>query len=308
MRESAIVNTIFAPGKPLAEPLQRVLVDLHDPTRSHIVLVTVDDSTLRRETFAELARQLSGQYVLQEFDYTTSKPDLLSLPRFCRTLPHDRPVCVFGSHLEELKQEDEEKYETALHFLNAHREDIRLTRTTVVLWLTVQTYKDLWALAPDFADWRTTDVNLFLPDGWRVQETRLGKLSLRETEKLRHQIRRFEDMLARDGLEPAMRAELEKQRARAFARLGQEEDSQAAVEASSQAAAELGDYRHFADLYRQYVIDRVGKLTLYSISSDAPLAVDLEQVFVKLTAVQSRIVDEADPEQREPESESLREG
>ena len=225
------MNTIFEPGKPLNERMQQIVSGLHDHTRSHIVLVTVDDATLRREAFAELARQLSGQYVLQEFDYTTAEPDLLSLPRFCRTLPHDRPVCVFGSHLEELKQEDEEKYETALHFLNAHREDVRLTRTTVVLWLTVQTYKDLWTSAPDFADWRTTDVTFSLPDGWQAQETQLGKLFLHEAEQLRHQIRRFEDMLARDGLESAMRAELEQQRARAFAQLGQEEDSQAAVEA-----------------------------------------------------------------------------
>ena len=97
-----------------------------------------------------------------------------------------------------------------------------------------------------------------------------------------------------------MRAELEKQRSLSFAQLGQEEDSKAAVEASSQAAAELGDYRHFADLYRQHVIDRFGKLTLYSISSDAPLAIDLEQVFVKLTAVQSEIMGKARPEPRRP--------
>ena len=290
------MNTLFEPGKPLNEQMRQIVSGLHDRIRSHIVLVTADDSTLRREAFAELARQLSGQYVLQEFDYTTA--DLLSLPRFCRTLPRDRPVCVFGSHLEKLKQQDAKRYETALHFLNAHREDIRLTRTTVVLWLTVQTYKDLWAAAPDFADWRTTDVNFSLPDGWRAQETQLGKLSLQEAEELRHQIRRFEDMLARDGLEPAMRAELEKQRAQVFAQLGQERDSRVAVEASSQAAAALGDYRHFADLYRQHVIDRFGKLTLYSISSDTPLAVDLEQVFVKLTAVQSEIVGKAGPELR----------
>ena len=36
--------------------------------------------------------------------------------------------------------------------------------------------------------------------------------------------------------------------------------------------------------YRQHLIDRFGKLTLYSVTSDAPLAVDLERVFVKLTA------------------------
>jgi HEAT repeat protein/class 3 adenylate cyclase/energy-coupling factor transporter ATP-binding protein EcfA2 len=40
--------------------------------------------------------------------------------------------------------------------------------------------------------------------------------------------------------------------------------------------------------YRQHVVDRFGKLTLYSVSSDAPLAVDLERVFVKLTATQQR--------------------
>ncbi len=40
--------------------------------------------------------------------------------------------------------------------------------------------------------------------------------------------------------------------------------------------------------YRQYIIDQFGKLTLYSTTADAPLAVDLEQVFVKLTTVQRK--------------------
>ena len=38
--------------------------------------------------------------------------------------------------------------------------------------------------------------------------------------------------------------------------------------------------------YRQHVISRFSKLTLYSATSDAPLAVDLERVFVKLRAEQ----------------------
>ncbi|MFA6544915.1 MAG: HEAT repeat domain-containing protein [Limisphaerales bacterium] len=41
------------------------------------------------------------------------------------------------------------------------------------------------------------------------------------------------------------------------------------------------------DKYRQHLVDRFGKLTLYSLSSDQPIAVDLEQVFVKLTAQES---------------------
>ncbi|SPE56654.1 hypothetical protein SBV1_2490018 [Verrucomicrobia bacterium] len=35
--------------------------------------------------------------------------------------------------------------------------------------------------------------------------------------------------------------------------------------------------------YRQHIVERFGKLTLYSVTSDAPLAVDLERVFVSLT-------------------------
>ncbi|HKV40276.1 MAG TPA: NACHT domain-containing protein, partial [Blastocatellia bacterium] len=40
--------------------------------------------------------------------------------------------------------------------------------------------------------------------------------------------------------------------------------------------------------YRQHVIDRFSKLTLYSVTSDKPLAVDLERIFVKLTATERR--------------------
>jgi HEAT repeat protein len=38
--------------------------------------------------------------------------------------------------------------------------------------------------------------------------------------------------------------------------------------------------------YRRHVIDRFSKLTLYSVTSDKPLAVDLERVFVKLSATE----------------------
>ena len=309
------MNALFEPGGPLCEPMRQVASGFDDRGRSHIVLIRVDDAVLRQETSAELADRLSGRYALRELDYTRfdrTGPGSLSLPRFCRTLPHDPPACVFGSRLEGLKREDAGRYEAALHFLNAHREDIRLARATVVLWLTVETYKDLWARAPDFASWRTADATFSLPDGRRAQDTPLGGVSLHEAEALRDQARRLEEMCGRDGLEPAMRAELEKQRARTYARLGREEDRRAAVEASSRAAAELDDHDHqfFVGHYRQHVIDRFGKLALYSIASDTPLAVDLEQIFVKLAVVrpggaeeigpEDRAADEAEPERREP--------
>ncbi|HEY6331853.1 MAG TPA: HEAT repeat domain-containing protein [Blastocatellia bacterium] len=38
--------------------------------------------------------------------------------------------------------------------------------------------------------------------------------------------------------------------------------------------------------YRQHIIDRFSKLTLYSVTSEKPLAVDLERVFVRLMAIE----------------------
>ena len=46
------------------------------------------------------------------------------------------------------------------------------------------------------------------------------------------------------------------------------------------------DYAQAEAAYRQHIIDRFCKLTLYSVTSDAPLAVDLERVFVQLTVTQ----------------------
>jgi HEAT repeat protein len=44
------------------------------------------------------------------------------------------------------------------------------------------------------------------------------------------------------------------------------------------------NHQELKDAYRKHIIDRFSKLTLYSVTSDAPLSVDLERVYVKLTA------------------------
>ncbi|MCI0565425.1 MAG: NACHT domain-containing protein, partial [Nitrososphaera sp.] len=51
----------------------------------------------------------------------------------------------------------------------------------------------------------------------------------------------------------------------------------------------LSDYKKLEELYRQYIVDRFSKLTLYSPTSDIPLVVDLERVFVKFTVTQRRM-------------------
>lgn len=43
------------------------------------------------------------------------------------------------------------------------------------------------------------------------------------------------------------------------------------------------NHQEFIDAYQKHIIDRFSKLTLYSVTSDAPLSVDLERVYVKLT-------------------------
>lgn len=216
------MNKIFTPDKPLSEPMERVLLDLYDSGRSHIVLAVDDYAPLRREVMAELGERLTDRYALYEFDYARAAQ--LSLPRFRRTPSDELPICVFAYGLEELKRQDSEKYETAIDFLNAHREDIRDTKNAVILSVCSHTHADLLRCAPDFADWRTADAAFVLSDGRRVEEIALGKLSITEAEHLRRQASRFEAMLERPNLEPAMKAEFHKQLALVRKQFGQDEE------------------------------------------------------------------------------------
>jgi len=56
---------------------------------------------------------------------------------------------------------------------------------------------------------------------------------------------------------------------------------------SAKALLELFERGHkdFEEPYRKHIIERFSKLTLYSVTSDAPVAVDLERIFVTLTAM-----------------------
>ncbi|MEE9149135.1 MAG: hypothetical protein V3U27_17260, partial [Candidatus Tectomicrobia bacterium] len=102
------MNTLFAPDQPLCDPMQRIVADLRDCSRAHVVLAIVNDTALQREAIAELGEQLSGQYALYDFDYAHTEQ--LSLPRFCRTLRHDLPLCVFAYGLETLSEHDKDNY------------------------------------------------------------------------------------------------------------------------------------------------------------------------------------------------------
>ncbi len=212
------MNEIFAPGQALADAIEQVAGDLRDRSRSHIVFVVAESFIVRREAIAELAERLSGDYAMREFDYR--RANQLSLPRFCRTLRDDLPVCVFATGLPELRELDREKYETALTLLNNHREDLQLSPCALILWLTQQARGDLIEQAPDFADWRTTEAALTLPSGTRIKQTPLAALPIEEAEQFRHQARRIEQMLARPNLSQALAADFRKQLAHIYRQLG----------------------------------------------------------------------------------------
>ena len=278
------------PEKRFADPVQRVLLTLRDSSRSHIILAVADSPELRREGLAEVAQHLSGIYALHEFNYVdTTQP---SLPRFCRTLRDTLPACVLAHGLETLQLKNADAYRAALDLLNAHREDIRDTKTTVILLVSAATLADVLQFAPDFADWRSADVTFTLPDSaYSFAPTTLGSLSLAEAERLRAQARRYEEMLRRPGVDPTLAAEYQKQLGYVRKQLGQDVESKTALSAASQTAATQNDFKQLESLYRQHVIDRYSKLTLYSVNSDAPLAVDLECVFVKLCATSTTVRD-----------------
>jgi HEAT repeat protein len=278
------MNPIFAPGNPLAEPMERIVQRIGDDQRTAIVLVVADDNTLRAEACAELAERLSGQVQIEEFDYTHAEP--LSLPRYCCALFDSRPVCVFATGLDALAQENRQRYEEAIDLLNMHRESLLTAQIPVVLWLSTAVHNDLLRYAPDFVDWRSLDVTFQLPDGQRVEQTPLAGLTLANAEKYREQERRLMEMLARPNLAIEFVAQFNNDLVRVRRLLGKKEASRQAEAAEASALASVHDYSRLESLYCEQVIERYGKLTLYSVTSDAPIAVDLERVFVKLTTIQ----------------------
>ncbi len=263
------MNPAFADGGVLAEPLRRLRLILDDTAQTHVVLVTADDEGVRREAMAELAEQLSGRYRVAELDYGAAP--LPSLPRYYRQLLDGEPVCLFAHGLERLAARDPDAYGEALHFLNAHREDLRLAPGAVVLWLDTPTWKDVLEKAPDFADWETGGAAFALPAGRKVERTALGRLPLREAETLRRQVRHIRDMLERPNLRRAMRQELDKQLETAERRLGR-----------------IVDLRRD---YRLYLMDELREHVLRGFApqvSGRVLSLPLAKIFLPLSAVGGR--------------------
>ncbi|MCP4616799.1 MAG: hypothetical protein GY844_10195, partial [Bradyrhizobium sp.] len=261
------MNPVFEANGLFAEPFQKIFLPLRDSSRSHIVLAVADEETVRWEVTAELGERLTGAYTFFEFDH--ADPPEPSLPRFCRSLAREAPILVVAHGLEVLARRDAEAYDTALHFLNAHREDITLSPCALVLWLTTRTLADVMERAPDFADWQNAWATFALPQGERLERTALGRLPITEAEGLRLQVRRYAEMLRRSHLDPALAAEFEKQRRIAETKLGR-----------------------VADVRRDYLLHLVDALRDHLIRGFAPqvggrvISLPLAKIFLPLEAVE----------------------
>ncbi|MBI4641765.1 MAG: hypothetical protein HY731_13800, partial [Candidatus Tectomicrobia bacterium] len=310
------MNPVFVHGEPLAEPLERILLDLSDFSRAHLVIAVADDETLRCEAMADLGERLSGLCLLREFDF--SEAPQRSLPRFCRTLIKQHPFCIFAHGLEKLleradKAEMEGKgaeaeqarrtYDEALAFLNMHREDIALSKASVVLWITTPIYADLLSKAGDFWAWRTTDAWFELSPGAAIPQTELGQLSLEDAEDLRRQARQIEEILNRPHHpNTAVIADLQRQLSEIRKQLGQDKESKALSEQATATLIELGDDRRLRELYCQRLIADNEYLNFRGILQMREiLRLRLEDLYVPLWATTEAT--HPSPDGREDENE-----
>ncbi len=265
------IDNAFAAGGVFDEPLRRILGMLGAPNMSHLILAVADDDVVRQEATAQIGERLSGRYRFAEFDYADAP--LPSLMRFYRRLSADYggPVCLFAHGLEVLKVRGGEAYEKALHFLNAHREDLTRAHGAVFLWLTTDTWEDVLEQAPDFADWESVGVTFALPAGRRLERTALGRLSVRDAEDQRRQVERFREMLARPNLGAALEAEFTEQLDLAERRLGRVPD--------------------VCRDYRQQLVDELHEHVLGGFAPQVGgrvLSLPLSKLFLPLRAVEGR--------------------
>ncbi len=194
--------------------------------QARIILAIAEDASIKDKVVKEIERHLKNKYTIYHFKYIR-QPDWISLPRFCRSIQGELPVCVFASGLEDLKKIDYKRYNDAILFLNNHREDILLTRSSVILWAPPHVYADLSEQALDFMDWRTT----------------LAEFSLsEETADLLKQHRHYEEMLARPNLNPALTENFKK-------------ETQSIRQRFRDIRATAGDADYQYDVFLNYAVD-----------------------------------------------------
>ena len=217
---------------PLTRSLETVEIDLEDSDRPHLVLLIAETPFLLKEAMVELAGRIDDRYRIREYVFGVNGEK--SLPRYCRSLIPERPVCVFAHGLEAIIDREQRSgngdrdanlnrasYEESLSLLNMHREDLLAPGVSVVLGVTPRVYADLRSMAGDTLSWRTSEAWIDVPTGTVPQPIARERLSSEEACELRREARQIEAILARDRRpNPAAIADLQRQLGAIYEKLG----------------------------------------------------------------------------------------
>lgn len=292
---------IFAPGGAFADEMERLTLMMHDTKEARILLTELrdpfatpnDPHLLRRESMAELARRLFGNYAIEEYHFAAK--NAYSLPRYCRTLAK-RPVCVFAYGLEELRQNNPAGYEEALALLNNQRENIRDSHVSVVLFAGQEDFRAVFRDAPDFADWRSASFHFVVPRVEMLRSTPLGNVAPREADRLRREEQSYRELLSRPNLRDRLKLEYSRNLAQVLEQLGSDEEAEhyrAVARELSASPLDLAVVRH---QYLDWLIKENNAISPRGITqTERSVTLPLDEVYIALSAERTRRYDTGYP-------------
>jgi formylglycine-generating enzyme required for sulfatase activity len=241
----------FAPGHPLAEPLERLAIQLQASTAGCLIIAVANDEATRREAVAELGRRLFGHVALSEFHFL---PDRLSLAQHLRRLlPPTGPSAVLADGLSQLPAADRAQ---AMQYLNVERETLREAGYSVVLWIEAATMSELTFKAPDFWVWCSAicEFRLDLSREIGFTPSPLARLELKEADRLRRLNALYEEQMTPPPANLSLAADLFLNLSKVGEQLGEPpERVQEWRQRAYQLLSEAGDVRELRRDYLAYL-------------------------------------------------------
>jgi len=276
------MNDLFQRVPLLRDALHETVTHLRLAQDGCLLIAITEDDRLRREATAALVEQLYDRLAFEEY---TCDPNYPSLAAHLEALPPPQgPTLVLAGGLESLPPD---VFSRAIRLLNLEREALKSSRRSILLWVRPATIQPLIHQAGDFWAWRSAVLEFRLPPGVELRPSHPARLPVQELARLYRFKDAYERQLASASPAASSTADMKLQLADVYRQLGFPERQVMALRREGLALkAQTGDEEAQIQAYNQFVVDRYGRLTLYSLKADAPLSVELEKVYVRLTAVE----------------------
>ncbi len=303
------MNDILQRFPALRDALQETTVHLRMAAEGCLLVAVTDDDRLRREVKAIVVERLYSQATFDEYVFDPIYP---SLAAYLEALPPPQGQSIL--FVEGLEALPPEKQTHALHLLNLEREALQRNRRAILLWVRSETLPNLIHQAGDFWAWRSAVLEFRPPPGMEFQPSAPAHLPVQELARLYRFRDAYRQQLASAPPSAPSTADLKLQLAEVQRQLGLPERQVMALRREGLALkAQTGDEEAQVQAYNQFVVDRYGHLTLYSLKANGPLRVELERVYAQLTAVEriqrrqrARERPEEEPEEEERQEQEER--